>query len=129
MLDLSHWLTVITQYLAVMEILIEFLVEVNWEDSTFFLSFVFLALTLFLPSFTPLLLLSSSAPSLLLCLFCPPYLLLHPTLSRSLSVCLSGSSLPSGVYGDVQRVKILYNKKDSALIQLSDGNQAQLGKF
>uniref|UniRef100_A0A3P9ML81 Polypyrimidine tract binding protein 2b n=1 Tax=Oryzias latipes TaxID=8090 RepID=A0A3P9ML81_ORYLA len=32
-----------------------------------------------------------------------------------------------GVYGDVQRVKILYNKKDSALIQLSDGNQAQLG--
>uniref|UniRef100_A0A673BU06 Polypyrimidine tract-binding protein 2-like n=1 Tax=Sphaeramia orbicularis TaxID=375764 RepID=A0A673BU06_9TELE len=31
-----------------------------------------------------------------------------------------------GVYGDVQRVKILYNKKDSALIQLSDGNQAQL---
>ncbi|KAF7651626.1 hypothetical protein LDENG_00108350 [Lucifuga dentata] len=31
-----------------------------------------------------------------------------------------------GVYGDVQRVKILYNKKDCALIQLSDGNQAQL---
>ncbi|KAJ0058985.1 hypothetical protein NL108_003349, partial [Boleophthalmus pectinirostris] len=31
-----------------------------------------------------------------------------------------------GVYGDVQRVKILYNKKDSALIQLADGNQAQL---
>uniref|UniRef100_A0A8C5CQV2 Polypyrimidine tract-binding protein 2-like n=1 Tax=Gadus morhua TaxID=8049 RepID=A0A8C5CQV2_GADMO len=30
------------------------------------------------------------------------------------------------VYGDVQRVKILFNKKDSALIQLSDGNQAQL---
>uniref|UniRef100_A0A8C5BFC4 Polypyrimidine tract-binding protein 2-like n=1 Tax=Gadus morhua TaxID=8049 RepID=A0A8C5BFC4_GADMO len=33
---------------------------------------------------------------------------------------------PQGVYGDVQRVKILYNKKDSALIQMSDGNQAQL---
>ncbi|XP_035475192.1 polypyrimidine tract-binding protein 2 isoform X1 [Scophthalmus maximus] len=32
-----------------------------------------------------------------------------------------------GVYGDVQRVKILYNKKDSALIQMSDANQAQLG--
>lgn len=32
-----------------------------------------------------------------------------------------------GVYGDVQRVKILYNKKDSALIQMTDGNQAQLG--
>uniref|UniRef100_A0AAQ5XVG4 RRM domain-containing protein n=1 Tax=Amphiprion ocellaris TaxID=80972 RepID=A0AAQ5XVG4_AMPOC len=40
-------------------------------------------------------------------------------------VALSGSGV-SGVYGDVQRVKILYNKKDSALIQLSDGNQAQL---
>lgn len=33
-----------------------------------------------------------------------------------------------GVYGDVQRVKILYNKKDSALIQMSDANQAQLGE-
>uniref|UniRef100_A0AAX7SG25 RRM domain-containing protein n=1 Tax=Astatotilapia calliptera TaxID=8154 RepID=A0AAX7SG25_ASTCA len=31
-----------------------------------------------------------------------------------------------GVYGDVQRVKILYNKKDSALIQMSESNQAQL---
>ncbi|XP_067342201.1 polypyrimidine tract-binding protein 2-like isoform X4 [Channa argus] len=31
-----------------------------------------------------------------------------------------------GVYGDVQRVKILYNKKDSSLIQMSDANQAQL---
>ncbi|XP_039591759.1 polypyrimidine tract-binding protein 2 isoform X3 [Polypterus senegalus] len=31
-----------------------------------------------------------------------------------------------GVYGDAQRVKILYNKKDSALIQMADGNQAQL---
>lgn len=35
---------------------------------------------------------------------------------------------PKGVYGDVQRVKILYNKKDSALIQMADGNQSQLGK-
>uniref|UniRef100_A0A3P8SRD5 Polypyrimidine tract binding protein 2b n=1 Tax=Amphiprion percula TaxID=161767 RepID=A0A3P8SRD5_AMPPE len=49
-------------------------------------------------------------------------------------VALSGSGVSGvlceqtfpGVYGDVQRVKILYNKKDSALIQLSDGNQAQL---
>uniref|UniRef100_A0A672QZW9 Polypyrimidine tract-binding protein 2-like n=1 Tax=Sinocyclocheilus grahami TaxID=75366 RepID=A0A672QZW9_SINGR len=53
-------------------------------------------------------------------------------------VALSGHSGPGGVllvsnlneevrvYGDVQRVKILYNKKDSALIQMSDGNQAQL---
>ncbi|KAL5108069.1 Polypyrimidine tract-binding protein 2 [Taenia crassiceps] len=31
-----------------------------------------------------------------------------------------------GVYGDVQRVKILYNKKDSALIQFSDAYQANL---
>ncbi|KAG1944202.1 polypyrimidine tract-binding protein [Pimephales promelas] len=31
-----------------------------------------------------------------------------------------------GVYGDVQRVKILFNKKDSALIQMADMNQAQL---
>lgn len=28
-----------------------------------------------------------------------------------------------GVYGDVQRVKILYNKKDSALIQMADHHQ------
>lgn len=29
----------------------------------------------------------------------------------------------------MQRVKILYNKKDSALIQMADGNQSQLGKI
>lgn len=34
----------------------------------------------------------------------------------------------SGVYGDVQRVKILYNKKDSALIQMAEPHQAYLGK-
>ena len=33
----------------------------------------------------------------------------------------------SGVYGDVQRVKILFNKKENALVQMSDGTQAQLG--
>lgn len=33
----------------------------------------------------------------------------------------------SGVYGDVQRVKILYNKKDSALIQMADPFQAHIG--
>ncbi|KAK6621693.1 Polypyrimidine tract-binding protein 1 [Polyplax serrata] len=32
----------------------------------------------------------------------------------------------SGVYGDVQRVKILYNKKDSALIQMAEPMQAHL---
>ncbi|VDK32450.1 unnamed protein product [Taenia asiatica] len=35
-------------------------------------------------------------------------------------------TLFGSVYGDVQRVKILYNKKDSALIQFSDANQANL---
>lgn len=38
------------------------------------------------------------------------------------------AALFAGVYGDVQRVKILFNKKDSALIQMADMNQAQLGK-
>lgn len=33
-----------------------------------------------------------------------------------------------GVYGDVLRVKIMFNKKENALIQMSDGTQAQLGK-
>lgn len=32
-----------------------------------------------------------------------------------------------GVYGDVMRVKILFNKKDNALVQMADGTQAQLG--
>ncbi|NXT18985.1 PTBP1 protein, partial [Syrrhaptes paradoxus] len=36
------------------------------------------------------------------------------------------SSLFEGVYGDVQRVKILFNKRESALVQMADGNQAQL---
>lgn len=34
-----------------------------------------------------------------------------------------------GVYGDVQRVKILFNKKENALVQMADGSQAQLGKW
>lgn len=34
-----------------------------------------------------------------------------------------------GVYGDVQRVKILYNKKDSALIQMAEPHQAHLGEL
>lgn len=34
-----------------------------------------------------------------------------------------------GVYGDVQRVKILYNKKDSALIQMAEPHQAHLGNY
>ncbi|XP_039623057.1 polypyrimidine tract-binding protein 1-like isoform X1 [Polypterus senegalus] len=31
-----------------------------------------------------------------------------------------------GVYGDVIRVKILFNKKENALVQMADANQAQL---
>ncbi|GFO11309.1 polypyrimidine tract-binding protein 1 [Plakobranchus ocellatus] len=31
-----------------------------------------------------------------------------------------------GVYGDVHRVKVLFNKKDNALIQMADPHQAQL---
>ena len=37
-----------------------------------------------------------------------------------------GSPLP-GVYGDVVRVKIMFNKKDNALVQFTDPSQAQLG--
>ena len=33
-----------------------------------------------------------------------------------------------GHYGDVLRVKILFNKKDTALIQFTDSSQAQTGK-
>ena len=32
-----------------------------------------------------------------------------------------------GVYGDVIRVKILYNKRDSALIQFKEAQQTQTG--
>ncbi|NWS18899.1 PTBP1 protein, partial [Pachyramphus minor] len=35
-------------------------------------------------------------------------------------------SLFEGVYGDVQRVKILFKKQENALVQMTDGNQAQL---
>ena len=35
--------------------------------------------------------------------------------------------LAVGVYGDVHRVKILFNKKDTALIQMAETHQAQLG--
>lgn len=35
----------------------------------------------------------------------------------------------TGVYGDVIRVKILFNKKDCALIQMAEPQHAQLGKF
>ena len=34
-----------------------------------------------------------------------------------------------GVYGDVIRVKILYNKRDSALIQFKEAQQTQTGEL
>ena len=34
-----------------------------------------------------------------------------------------------GVYGDVQRVKILFNKKDNALVQMAEPHHAQLGEY
>lgn len=33
----------------------------------------------------------------------------------------------AGVYGDVHRVKIMFNKKENALVQMADATQAQLG--
>ncbi|XP_073662517.1 polypyrimidine tract-binding protein 3 isoform X3 [Tursiops truncatus] len=40
-------------------------------------------------------------------------------------VCHQGSPA-IGVYGDVHRVKIMFNKKENALVQMADANQAQL---
>lgn len=31
------------------------------------------------------------------------------------------------MYGDVHRVKIMFNKKENALVQMADASQAQLG--
>jgi len=45
--------------------------------------------------------------------------------SRVVSGC--GLTDVAGVYGDVLRVKILFNKKDTALIQFVDATQAQRG--
>lgn len=63
------------------------------------------------------------------CLLCLPPRPLPSRLPACLSAYLPACGSHAGVYGDVQRVKILYNKKDSALIQMSDANQAQLGKW
>uniref|UniRef100_A0A673MWC5 Polypyrimidine tract-binding protein 3-like n=1 Tax=Sinocyclocheilus rhinocerous TaxID=307959 RepID=A0A673MWC5_9TELE len=43
----------------------------------------------------------------------------QPTLDPSMQTAF-------GVYGDVHRVKILFNKKENALIQMADATQAQL---
>lgn len=46
-----------------------------------------------------------------------------------LHLCCDTFLFSIGVYGDVMRVKILFNKKENALIQMSDGTQAQLGSY
>uniref|UniRef100_A0A8C1BQF5 Polypyrimidine tract binding protein 2a n=1 Tax=Cyprinus carpio carpio TaxID=630221 RepID=A0A8C1BQF5_CYPCA len=51
---------------------------------------------------------------------------LNEEVSVLLHINLSFTFTYFWVYGDVQRVKILFNKKDSALIQMADMNQAQL---
>jgi len=48
-------------------------------------------------------------------------------LSESLWILWTAVWWCIGVYGDVIRVKIMFNKKDKALIQFADGKQAQLG--
>uniref|UniRef100_A0A2K5U5X7 Polypyrimidine tract-binding protein 1 n=1 Tax=Macaca fascicularis TaxID=9541 RepID=A0A2K5U5X7_MACFA len=51
----------------------------------------------------------------------------HPGPGGGRKFCIAGQQpQPRGVYGDVQRVKILFNKKENALVQMADGNQAQL---
>jgi len=35
--------------------------------------------------------------------------------------------ISTGVYGDVHRVKIMFKKKENALVQMADASQAQLG--
>ena len=45
------------------------------------------------------------------------------------AVSLLDASLCAGVYGDVMRVKILYNKRDSALVQFKEPQHAQTGMF
>ncbi|XP_036381826.1 polypyrimidine tract-binding protein 3-like isoform X1 [Megalops cyprinoides] len=42
------------------------------------------------------------------------------------SISPHGLFILFGVYGDVHRVKIMFNKKDNALIQMADATQAQL---
>ncbi|VBB32425.1 unnamed protein product [Acanthocheilonema viteae] len=48
-------------------------------------------------------------------------------LNMSSVVLVSNLNENVGVYGDVHRVKILFNKKDNALIQYAEPQQAQLG--
>uniref|UniRef100_A0A8C9XMM2 Polypyrimidine tract binding protein 1 n=1 Tax=Sander lucioperca TaxID=283035 RepID=A0A8C9XMM2_SANLU len=56
-------------------------------------------------------------------LSCPSLPSLPLSLKRVTPHCLF---ILFGVYGDVMRVKILFNKKENALVQMSDCTQAQL---
>lgn len=50
-------------------------------------------------------------------------------VQRRFSCARLTAGLPfSGVYGDVQRVKILFNKKDNALVQMLEPHQASVGE-
>ncbi|OTF73340.1 hypothetical protein BLA29_001655, partial [Euroglyphus maynei] len=52
-------------------------------------------------------------------------LMLYLLYSVMLLFCFFSLSFSYRVYGDVIRVKILFNKKDTALIQMAEPNQAQ----
>lgn len=52
-----------------------------------------------------------------------------PTLFLHGFTCICYCCCCLGVYGDVLRVKILYSKRDSALIQFREAQQAQNCKW
>uniref|UniRef100_A0A7N8YPB9 Polypyrimidine tract binding protein 1b n=1 Tax=Mastacembelus armatus TaxID=205130 RepID=A0A7N8YPB9_9TELE len=57
----------------------------------------------------------------------PPAFAIQPAGKSHLSGRVhSTMSTQKSVYGDVMRVKILFNKKENALVQMSDSTQAQL---
>ena len=60
-------------------------------------------------------------------IFC--YSIGHKKKHRKISIQILIVYLFLGVYGDVHRVKILFNKKDSALIQFAVPQQAAVGKW
>uniref|UniRef100_A0A8C2Z1C6 Polypyrimidine tract binding protein 1 n=1 Tax=Cyclopterus lumpus TaxID=8103 RepID=A0A8C2Z1C6_CYCLU len=73
-------------------------------------------------SFSPAFTLQPASMSLLLLLL----YYYHPAASSSCWRRMNLLIVCSGVYGDVMRVKILFNKKENALVQMSDCTQAQL---
>uniref|UniRef100_A0AAQ4RWD1 Polypyrimidine tract binding protein 1a n=1 Tax=Gasterosteus aculeatus aculeatus TaxID=481459 RepID=A0AAQ4RWD1_GASAC len=73
---------------------------------------------------------SGQHPNCMLPFFTPHLKCTFLPLMVRLCLCCTHVVTPSssslGVYGDVMRVKILFNKKENALIQMSDSTQAQL---